>query len=379
MGGFRASEHTDAIAASWDRCKRRHKLLHDTGRPILRLQSSEIAPRLEQIVERTGGRQGIFQQLASVAGEIGQVTVRGTDHYFSSLRRFACTGVPVLDASGVVIGAINLVSVDRGNRADYLFGQQILAKTAHRIQRNLFEKEFRDAMLVTVSQSGRAHVLSDNALVAVDEAGMIVGATSTIASFLESGDAKTLKGQSFEAVFNADSSILMNVPSQVLSLPGVGGAALNFAVTLPDGSRAQQGGMPLATRQIKQRRLPPSLQQLATGSYRMAAACRQAQDALARTKILHLQGETGTGKSALVTALTKSEACDAPVCDLDCATLRDCENDKDHLRIALQQARVLCEPRKWPVTRLPLVPKRQRPSARYHSTAISASCGGCLK
>ncbi|MEQ6202282.1 hypothetical protein ABMC88_04435 [Sulfitobacter sp. HNIBRBA2951] len=185
MGSFITADQTDAIAASWDRCARQRNLRRDTGRPILRLQFSEVGPRLEQIVESAGGRQGFFQHLASVAGEIGHclvvtdadgvsvriehcgattgsdgwngiavgscwdervagtngvsmalrtghaVSVRGPEHYFSTLRQFACTGVPVLVANGGMIGAINLVSVDRGNRADYLFCQQELAKTAH--------------------------------------------------------------------------------------------------------------------------------------------------------------------------------------------------------------------------------------------------------
>ena len=394
MGGFITSNQTDAIAASWDRCARRYRLRHDAGRPILRLQSSEVAPRLEQIVESTGGRQGFFQHLASVAGEIGHclvvtdadgvtvriehsgttsgsdgwngialgscwdervagtngvsmalrtghaITVRGADHYFSTLRQFACTGVPVLDANGGVIGAINLVSVDRGNRADYLFGQQLLAKTAHRIQRNLFEKEFNDAMLVTVSRGGRDHVLSEDALVAVNEAGMIIGATSTVSASLDGANAASLKGQAFEAIFNVDSNRLVNVPERVLSIPGNHGAALNLTVALPKGTTPQRVSKPLAPSPAPKRRLPPSLQQLATGSHSMAAACRRARNMLEDTAMLHLEGETGTGKSALVAALLHTDAPDAPVFDLDCATLGDCDADKDHLRRVIEQARV---------------------------------------
>jgi transcriptional regulator of acetoin/glycerol metabolism len=44
MRGFITSNQTDAIAASWDRCARQYNLRHDTGRPIMRLQSSEVAP-----------------------------------------------------------------------------------------------------------------------------------------------------------------------------------------------------------------------------------------------------------------------------------------------------------------------------------------------
>ncbi|PLS21196.1 sigma-54-dependent Fis family transcriptional regulator [Neptunicoccus cionae] len=395
MGGFGTSNPKDAIAASWDRCARQYKLLSDTGRPILRLQTSEVTPRLEQIVERTGGRQGFFQSLASVAGEIGHClvvtdadgvlvrlehsgsrdsldgwngialgscwneqvagtngvsmalqtgqafTVRGADHFFSKLRQFACTGVPMLDANGVVIGAINLVSVDRGHRADYMFSQQLLEKTANRIQRNLFEREFNEAMLVTVSRSGSQNVLSDDALVAVDDTGVVLGATSTIANFLENGTTQNLIGQSFEAVFNVDSGMLVKVPERVLSMPGNRGAALNLSVTLPGTAGPKRPARPVAENAPRQRRLPPSLQQLATGSRSMAAACRHAQEVFTNAAVLHLEGETGTGKSALVAALLDKHAQGAAVFDLDCATLGDSEADKDHLRRLLEQARVL--------------------------------------
>ncbi|QXT39069.1 sigma-54-dependent Fis family transcriptional regulator [Gymnodinialimonas ceratoperidinii] len=394
MGGFITSNQTDAIAASWDRCARRYNLRHDTGRPIMRLQSSEVAPRLEKIVESTGGRQGFFQHLASVAGEIGHclvvtdadgvsvriehsgatsgsdgwngialgscwderlagtngvsmalrtghaVTVRGADHYFSMLRQFACTGIPVLDAHGEMIGAINLVSVDRGNRADYLFSQQLLARTAHRIQRNLFETEFRDAMLVTVSRGGRDHVLSDDALVAVNEAGMIIGATSTVSACLDGANAASLTGQAFEAVFNLDSNQLVNVPERVLSMPGNPGAAVNLTAALPKAATPRQVAEPLPSSPVRKHRLPPSLQQLATGSHSMAAACRRAREVLKNTAMLHLEGETGTGKSALVAALLQTDTPDAQIIDLDCATLGDRDADKDHLRMVIEQARV---------------------------------------
>ena len=395
MRGFITSNQTDAIAASWDRCARQYNLRHDTGRPIMRLQSSEVAPRLEQIIESTGGRQGFFQHLASVAGEIGHclvvtdadgvsvriehsgatsgtdgwngialgscwdervagtngvsmalrtghaITVRGADHYFSTLRQFACTGVPVLDANGGMIGAINLVSVDRGNRADYLFGQQLLAKTAHRIQRNLFEKEFNDAMLVTVSRVGRDHVLSDDALVAVNEAGMIIGATSTVSACLDGANAASLRGQAFEAIFHVDSNRLVNVPERLLSIPANHGAAVNLTVALPKTAAPQRVSKPLPPGPARKPRLPPSLQQLATGSHSMAAACRRARTMLEDTAMLHLEGETGTGKSALVAALLQTDAPDAPVFDLDCATLGESDADTDHLRRVIEQARVV--------------------------------------
>jgi transcriptional regulator of acetoin/glycerol metabolism len=152
----------EEIAASWARCEGQHRLARDAARPILRLQASEIAPRLEQITERTGGRQGFFRQLASVTGDgkrclvvtdaegvlvrletagmgkraedwngiaLGScwdervagtngvsmalragraVTVGGADHFYARLKPFACTGAPILDAEGALVGTVSL-------------------------------------------------------------------------------------------------------------------------------------------------------------------------------------------------------------------------------------------------------------------------------
>ena len=59
-----SDRHDQAVIASWDRCQYQYNLARDASYSILRLQSTEVAPRLEAMVERTGGRRGIFRQLA---------------------------------------------------------------------------------------------------------------------------------------------------------------------------------------------------------------------------------------------------------------------------------------------------------------------------
>ncbi|MEM9439554.1 MAG: hypothetical protein AAGA73_03835, partial [Pseudomonadota bacterium] len=178
------SRDEDIIAASWKRCERQHGLVRETAYPILRLQSSEVAPRLEEMVERIGGHRGVFRQLAEIAAKAGQClvlsdtdcilvrveskdsnrsvferygialgscwneklagtngvaiamaqseayTVCGADHYFSKLHPFACTAVPLFDADNQMIGAINLAGIDRGNTAEYVFAQKLLDEAA---------------------------------------------------------------------------------------------------------------------------------------------------------------------------------------------------------------------------------------------------------
>ncbi|MDB6176325.1 sigma 54-interacting transcriptional regulator [Paracoccus sp. Z330] len=395
IGRLGAPAYQEAIAASWQRCERQHNLLRDASWPIMRLQASEIAPRLEQIVEQTGGRQGFFRQLAAVAGQVGHClvvtdaegvlirletgtdsngpeewngislgscwderiagtngvsmalrsghafTVRGADHFYSQLRQYACTGVPVLDANGAAIGSVNLVSIDRGNRSDYLFGQQLLATAAQRIQRNLFARQFSDAMMVTVSLAGQGDVLTGDALIAVDEAGIILGATSAVEKVVGHAAASTLKGQAFQAIFDLDSEALAKVPDRVLSMPARSGKALNFSIKLPGKARQTRPAAAIANTAHRSRPLPPSLRQMATGSHAMAALCRHAEAAFRRGSPLLLEGETGTGKTAMIAALQESEMPAAQMIQIDGATLGQSDADREHLQMILGQARAI--------------------------------------
>ncbi|MEL7167465.1 MAG: hypothetical protein AAGL96_18535, partial [Pseudomonadota bacterium] len=222
-------EPKDAILSSWARCERQYNLKRDTASPILRLQSSEVAPRLEAMIERTGGRHGIFRKLASIAAEAGhclvitdndgilirleskedeadwngialgsvwderiagtngvsmalaegrEFTVRGNDHYYSQLQPFACTAAPLRNSANEIIGVANLSSIDRGNPADIHFAQQLLGAAANRLQHALFERDFRDQAIVSIVVPSRRELVKGAELVAVDERGIIQGATS---------------------------------------------------------------------------------------------------------------------------------------------------------------------------------------------------------
>ena len=179
----------DAIRSSWSRCERQYNLHRDATHPILRLQASEVATRHEALIELSGGRHGIFRNLARIAAEAGQClvitdkdgilvrlesgeagpdwngialgsvwderlagtngvsmalsegrdfTVRGGDNFYYRLKTFACTAVPLRDAQNDIIGVINLSSIERGNPGDVRFAKELLGAAASRVQHALF-------------------------------------------------------------------------------------------------------------------------------------------------------------------------------------------------------------------------------------------------
>lgn len=379
----------NAISASWERCEIQHKLKRDTSRPILRLQSSEIAPRLEEMIELTGGRQGIFRQLAGIAADAGhclvvtdidgilvrlenneseadwngialgsvwdertagtngvsmalaegrEFTVRGKDHFYSQLKPFACTGVPLRNAQNDVIGTANLACIDRSNPANYLFAQQLLGAAADRVQRTLFEKEFADHVIVSIANPVRRDLLRGAELVAVDNAGTIVGSTSLAHKLARMAAYSDLIGNRFDAIFGADIAALDRIPGRVLSVRSDRGPRLDLWTRRPIGSSVTVPGWRPKSRRVPiRRRLPPSLKELTIGSTAMIRICEQAEDCVQHGLPLLIQGETGTGKSALVSALVGDRY---GVVTIDCAALGDTAEDRGYFRSLIEQARI---------------------------------------
>ncbi|MEM1236546.1 MAG: sigma 54-interacting transcriptional regulator [Pseudomonadota bacterium] len=376
----------EAIRLSWNRCERQYNLRRDTARPILRLQSSEVAPRLEALTELTGGRQGIFRQLAAIAAEAGhclvvtdrdgilvrleskgadadwngialgsvwdertagtngvsmalaegrEFSVRGSDHYYSQLQQFACNAVPLRDAQNEIIGVANLTSIDRANPADMLYARQLLAAAASKVQRILFERAFRDHAILAVSVKSRPELVKGTELIAVSEQGIIVGATSDAHTISGVASHSDLPGQRLDAVFGADLDTINKVPGRVMSVRRDAGQMLDLWTRIPmDRAKLSPGWRSKPKKPKFQNRLPVSLRDIATGSVEMAKLCEQAQECLVYGFPIVIQGESGTGKSALVSALV-TPFDEAIV--IDCATLHDCEEDRAYFKALMQQ------------------------------------------
>ncbi|GMG83164.1 sigma-54-dependent transcriptional regulator EatR [Paralimibaculum aggregatum] len=390
-----------AIAASWERCERKHNLVRDAARPILRLQSTEIAPRFAELVERTGGRQGIIRQLAELAvgagsclvvadadgvlvrlesqdrvradfesygialgscwderlagtngvsmamAENAAFTVDGRGHYFSRLRGFACTGVPLFDAENRRIGALALSAFDRGNPAEHGFARLLLGTAADRIQRILFERRFAEQMIVTVSAPAEGALLQAEELVAVDEAGTILGSTARAHRLVGMEAPSELLGRSFEIVFGADAGALDRVPGRVLSTRFAAGPQLGLAARRPHApawpGRGWQppAGQPGPARP-RRRHLAPSYRELAIGSEAVADVCERAEAHFRRALPFVIEGESGTGKSALVAAIREAAGLSpAEAVTVDCALIGEFDDDRTYVRTVFQQARVV--------------------------------------
>ncbi|WP_170402135.1 sigma-54-dependent Fis family transcriptional regulator [Ruegeria arenilitoris] len=389
----------NAISESWERCELKYKLVRDAARPILRLQSSEVAPRLEELVERSGGRQGIISQLAQLAANAGHClvvtdtegvsvrlegteqgrsifeengiaigscwderiagtngvsmalserdafTVSGRNHYFSSLHPFACTAAPLFNAENQTLGAISLAMLDRNNSADYLFASQLLGTAADRIQRILFEKRFADSLIISVSSVNGRDLLKRDELVALNEAGIILGTTAGAHRLVGDKTPAALKGKAFELVFGTDAKAMESVPERVMSVRSKEGPVLNFSARPNRGKRTSPASgrslKAVASQKPKRIRLAASLRQLSIGSDRMAALCTRALAHYRKGLPFLIEGESGTGKTALIAAILEADKSNSGrITKVDCASLGETEQDKLYFQTLLEQARI---------------------------------------
>lgn len=390
----------DSISASWNRCENQHRLVRSTAKPVLRLQASEVMPRLDELLDRTGGRLGVFSELAKLGTDAGHalvvtdadgvvvrfdshafakdsferngiglgscwderisgtngvsmsmlagdaVTVRGDQHFHRCLAQFACTAVPLLDADNTTIGAVSFSVFDKSSPSDYLLAKQLLLAAAAKVQRRLFEAQFAERTLVTVSSANPSDLLQRKGLLAIDDNGVVIGATNLASELVGVCSDIRLAGQPIDSVFGVDAQAVRDAPGHVFSVTGAGHAPLNLSVgSLGELSGMVPGWSPNqdATRKAKaRRRLSPILQDLACGSRAMATKCARVEAHIRRAFPVVIQGESGTGKSALVTATQRSlGVLPEQVTLVDCATLSDDAEHREYVRNLCSHARAV--------------------------------------
>ncbi|RWR48239.1 hypothetical protein EOW65_09940 [Sinirhodobacter ferrireducens] len=345
------AEHRQAIAASWERCAHRHNLVAGLARPILRLRSEEIAHRREAFNDMTSGELQGLSQLAALASETASalvvtdrdqilldiycrdadrdafesrgvapgsnwderiagtngvsmaslgrraVTVRGREHFYQTLRPFACTAVPVFDAEDAVLAILNFTTIDRGNTADFAFARHVLNAAADRVQAWLFLRRFGAAVTLRVSPPSDAWPGRSNALVALDDDGRIVAITAAARAVLPAPEREApLCGRSFEETFRTRLELADRGPDRLLSLSlGPGTAA-----GVPLGPA---GPPPARPRGAEALTGAPAFLALAESGLLPPARLHQARRLLRAGTPVMIRGPVGAGKSHAARAL----------------------------------------------------------------------------
>ncbi|RLL62967.1 sigma-54-dependent Fis family transcriptional regulator [Paenirhodobacter hankyongi] len=342
--------HREAIAASWERCAHRHNLVAGLARPILRLRSEEIAHRREAFNDMTSGELRGMSQLAALASETASalvvtdrdqilldiycrdadreafesrgvapgsnwderiagtngvsmaslgrraVTVRGSEHFYQTLRPFACTAVPVFDAGDAVIALLNFTTIDRGNTADFAFARHVLNMAADRVQAWLFLRRFGAAVTLRVSPPSDASPGRSNALVALDDDGRIVAITAAARAVLPEPEREAaLCGRSFEEIFGTRLEPADRVPDRLLSLsPGAGPPAGSVRISAAGLAAARPRAAGRAPQALTG---APAFLALAESGLLPPVRLHQARRLLRAGTPVLIRGPVGSGKS----------------------------------------------------------------------------------
>jgi transcriptional regulator of acetoin/glycerol metabolism len=130
--------------------------------------------------EEVEGTNGIGTCLA----EDRSVIIHRDEHFHSRNIGMSCIDVPIYGAEGQLIAALDVSSarVDQTEAFNHLIAAQA-AHTGHRIEASNFSASFPDCRIIVVDNIGAA----ENALLAVNEDDIVVGATRAARKFFDFG------------------------------------------------------------------------------------------------------------------------------------------------------------------------------------------------
>jgi transcriptional regulator of acetoin/glycerol metabolism len=254
------------------------------------------------------------------------VDIQGGEHFLESNGFLTCSAVPLFGARGEVIGVLD-ISGDARNYQRHTLG--LVRLSAQLLEARLFEAEFAKAIRVAFHARPEYVGSLQEAVLAVNEDGCIVGANATARECLGA-----CAGPSFGTLFKTTFGQVLDraaaTPGDLLKVELRGGDAvymqvrghrpLRIAVTpavthAGDAARASVKVPSAGKAGI-------TLDDLATGDPRLSLALDRARRVLGKDIPLLIQGESGVGKELFARAFHNSgPRSSGPFVALNCAAI----------------------------------------------------------
>jgi len=260
--------------------------------------------------EKLVGTNGLGTCLAT--GEA--LTVYADEHFGRELQRFSCSTAPLIAPDGDVIGALDISTYAQGDKVGQGLALNLVCDTADQIEASMFRHAFARHHLLALVSSPVADPAFSSALLAVNDVGWILGATSPALLQLGIAERALIVGQGLTALTGASVEDVHRAPFALRS-----GAGWLMRVTghLPRPSAASASPAP-----APRKPLDSPLYRAAGSDARLqrnADICHRVMD---RNISILLQGETGTGKEVWARAIHDSSARrDKPFVTLNCAAI----------------------------------------------------------
>ncbi len=255
--------------------------------------------------ERHEGTNGLGTAIA----EHAPVTVHRDEHFMGYNVTLSCSGAPILDVHGGVLGVLDASSANcNDTRLIQRHTMALVAMSANLISRFHFLREFSGAWILRFHSRPEFVGLLHEALIAVSDEGIVLAANESAIAQLGHPDRSRLVGQPIESVFQFAFSTLQRRaatdPRTIWPIREVEHGRRFFALVRarePVGTRSVDGGprrepaMPAVLDDSGRRRIgsdPSMLHNL-----------NCAQQLFAKRVPILLQGATGTGKEAFARVL----------------------------------------------------------------------------
>ncbi|MFC6672235.1 GAF domain-containing protein [Marinobacterium aestuariivivens] len=243
--------------------------------------------------ENLVGTNGLGTCLAT--GEA--LTVYADEHFGRELQRFSCSTAPLIAPDGGVIGALDISTYAQGDKIGQGLALNLVCDTADQIEAAMFRHAFARHHLLALVGSPVADPAQSNALLAVNDSGWILGATSSALLQLGVRERSLLVGQGLAALTGISLDAVHRAP---VALNEGGGWLMRLAGNLP------RAASPAASPAPKPRRPLDSPLYRAAGSdpqlQRNADICHRVLD---RDICILLQGKpaparrSGQGRSTI--------------------------------------------------------------------------------
>ncbi|MDN3516073.1 sigma-54-dependent Fis family transcriptional regulator [Aquisalimonas lutea] len=276
--------------------------------------------------ERTEGTNGVGTCIV----ERQPVTVHRDQHFRSRHHALSCSGAPILDPRGELLGVLDASSVNaRDTPESQLHTLALVTMSAQHIAKCYFVRNFPDALLLRFHARPEYVGLINDAAMAVSEQGLILAVDQNALNYLGVADRNALVGSRVDQVFDLDLA-------QLDQLAGARQIRLRPIRSLNHGTQyfasAEHGrdmGVPGdRAREARNALGITSARRNAGGQASLGKddnVQRQAERArrvMTRGIPILLQGETGTGKEWFARAL--HDGCagrDQPFVAVNCAAI----------------------------------------------------------
>lgn len=249
------------------------------------------------------------------------VTIVGSQHYGSAIQQLTCLTAPVLGRNGAIESVINVTTARNADARVNRMVQNIVERSARRIENGYFGRVNRRNTLLRIVDSGEIADIAEEGRLALDENGRILDASSFASSLLGQRNDQFV-GQSAEEVFEMDQALSDIRPDAPVTL-NFRGRQFQAILSTPEARiRSQQRGVVVGKSASPALRTVDLAEEVLRINPILSQAMDRARRLLSAGLALVVTGESGSGKTAFAKAVARiSFGEDSEIVFIDCASL----------------------------------------------------------